>query len=158
MWLDQVILTIVYYFTLVFPSFLFHQGLWWPDPNSDNKVKISRYICVLVFDKLRWNWSSFFYKRCLTVRHKHTCVNTIGQKRFTGWRWEPRIKNVTLKLGRLERMKHGNGIKGWDDRSSGIEILMTDANAKINSTDPLRLTKEVVWRYYKENKIDQFPR
>ena len=29
-------------------------------------------------------------------------------------------------IGRLERMKHGNGRKDRDDRSSGIEILMTD--------------------------------
>jgi hypothetical protein len=32
-------------------------------------------------------------------------------------------------------MKRGNGIKGLDDRSSGIEILMADAFAKINPTD-----------------------
>jgi hypothetical protein len=41
--------------------------------------------------------------------------------------------------GCLERMKHGNGIKGRDDRSSGIEILMSDAFTKINPTDPLKL-------------------
>jgi hypothetical protein len=35
-------------------------------------------------------------------------------------------------------MRHGNGIKGRDDRSSGVEILMTDVFTKINSTDPLR--------------------
>jgi hypothetical protein len=40
-------------------------------------------------------------------------------------------------------MKHGNGIKGRDGRSSGIEFLMTDVFAKINPTDPLRLTKQV---------------
>jgi hypothetical protein len=32
-------------------------------------------------------------------------------------------------------MKHGNGIKGRDDISSGIEILMTDSFVKINPTD-----------------------
>ena len=40
-------------------------------------------------------------------------------------------------------MKRGNGINDRDDRSSGIEILMTDAFAKVNPTDPLRLTKQV---------------
>ena len=35
-------------------------------------------------------------------------------------------------------MKHGSGIKGRDDKSSGIEIRMTDALAKINPTDPLK--------------------
>jgi hypothetical protein len=40
-------------------------------------------------------------------------------------------------------MKHGNGIKDRDYRSSGIEILMSDAFAKINPTDPLRSSKEV---------------
>jgi hypothetical protein len=39
-------------------------------------------------------------------------------------------------------MKHGNGIKDRDGRSSGIEILMTDVLAKINPTDPLRLSKQ----------------
>jgi hypothetical protein len=34
---------------------------------------------------------------------------------------------VKSGMGRLERMKHGSGIKGLDDGSSGIEILMTDA-------------------------------
>jgi hypothetical protein len=43
----------------------------------------------------------------------------------------------------LERMKHGSGIKDRDDKSSGIEILMPDAFAKINPTDPLRLAKQV---------------
>jgi hypothetical protein len=40
-------------------------------------------------------------------------------------------------------MKHGNGIKDRDDRSNGIEILMADAFAKINPTDPWRLAKQV---------------
>ena len=39
-------------------------------------------------------------------------------------------------------MKHGSGIKDRDDRSSGVEILMTDVFAKINPTDPLRLYKQ----------------
>jgi hypothetical protein len=38
-------------------------------------------------------------------------------------------------------MKRGNGIKGQDDKSSGIEIRMADALAKINPTDPLILAK-----------------
>jgi hypothetical protein len=49
-------------------------------------------------------------------------------------------------IGCLERMKHGNGINDRDDRSSGIEILMADAFAKINPTDPLRLAKQVARR------------
>jgi hypothetical protein len=39
-------------------------------------------------------------------------------------------------------MKHGNGIKDRDDKSSGIEIRMADVLAKINPTDPLILGKE----------------
>jgi hypothetical protein len=38
-------------------------------------------------------------------------------------------------------MKRGNGIKGQDDKSIGIEIRMADALAKINPTDPLILAK-----------------
>jgi hypothetical protein len=34
---------------------------------------------------------------------------------------------------RLDRMKRGSGIKGRDDRSSGIEIRIAEALAKINT-------------------------
>jgi hypothetical protein len=43
-------------------------------------------------------------------------------------------------------MKHGSGIKVRDDKSSGIEILMADAFAKINPTDPFRLAKQAARR------------
>jgi hypothetical protein len=43
-------------------------------------------------------------------------------------------------------MKHGSGIKGRDDRSSGIEIRIADALAKINPTDPLILAKQAARR------------
>ncbi len=43
---------------------------------------------------------------------------------------------------RLDRMKRGSGIKGRDDKSSGIDIRITDALAKINPTDPLILAKQ----------------
>ncbi len=63
-------------------------------------------------------------------------------------------EGVKSGIGRLELMKHGNGIKVRDDRSIGIdstiEILMTDTFGKINPTDPivrpLRLVKHVMWR------------
>jgi hypothetical protein len=45
-------------------------------------------------------------------------------------------EGVKSGKGRLERMKRGNGIKDRDDRSTGIEILMTDTFVKINPTDP----------------------
>ncbi len=50
-------------------------------------------------------------------------------------------KNYDEPMGHLERMKRGSGIKDRDDRSSGIEILMTDVFDKINPTDLLRLAK-----------------
>jgi hypothetical protein len=43
-------------------------------------------------------------------------------------------------------MKHGSGIKGRDDKSSGLEIRMADALAKINPTDPLILAKQAARR------------
>jgi hypothetical protein len=43
---------------------------------------------------------------------------------------------------RLDRMKHGSGIKGRDDKSNGIEIRIVDALAQINPTDPLILAKQ----------------
>ena len=44
-------------------------------------------------------------------------------------------------VGLLERMKCGRGIKDLDDESRGMEILMAEAFAKINPTDPLILGK-----------------
>ncbi len=49
-------------------------------------------------------------------------------------------------MTRLDRMKRGSGIKGRDDRSSGIEIRIADAFTKINPTDPLILAKQDVQR------------
>ena len=43
-------------------------------------------------------------------------------------------------------MKHGKGIKGLDDKSRGMEILIADAFAKINPTDPLILAKQAARR------------
>jgi hypothetical protein len=44
-------------------------------------------------------------------------------------------------VGLLERRKHGGGIKGLDDKSRGMEILMTEGFAKIKPTDPLILAR-----------------
>jgi hypothetical protein len=41
-------------------------------------------------------------------------------------------------------MKRDGGIKGLDDKSKGMEILMVEAFAKINPTDPLILDKQAV--------------
>ncbi len=49
-------------------------------------------------------------------------------------------------MDRLERMKRGGGIKGLDDKSKGMEILMAEAFAKINPTDPLILAKQATRR------------
>jgi hypothetical protein len=46
------------------------------------------------------------------------------------------------RLDLLERMKHGGGIKGLDDKSNGMEILMTESFTKIKPTDPLILGNE----------------
>jgi hypothetical protein len=43
-------------------------------------------------------------------------------------------------------MKHGRVIKGLDDKSSGMEILMTETFDKINPTDPLILDKQAARR------------
>jgi hypothetical protein len=47
---------------------------------------------------------------------------------------------------RLGRKKHGSGVKGLDDRSSGIEIRIADTLAKINPTDPLILANQAARR------------
>jgi hypothetical protein len=43
-------------------------------------------------------------------------------------------------------MKHGSGMKGREDRSSGIEIPMTDVFVKIKPTDPFRFVQQTVRR------------
>ncbi len=53
-------------------------------------------------------------------------------------------------MGRLERMKHGNGIKNRDDRSIGVEILMTDTFTKITRRTP----KQQLNKQREENEID----
>ena len=47
-------------------------------------------------------------------------------------------------------MKSGGGIKGRDDKSNGIEILMSETFAKINHADPLILAR----KQGEENEID----
>ena len=56
-------------------------------------------------------------------------------------------------IGRLQRMKHGSGMKDRDDKSNGIEILMTDSFVKIKPSDPFRFAKQAArrqgwWFYY----------
>ena len=52
-------------------------------------------------------------------------------------------------------MKHGSGIKDREDKSSGIEILIAEAFAKIRPTEPLRLGKQAVRR--NRNDFDPIP-
>jgi hypothetical protein len=59
---------------------------------------------------------------------------------FTEHRGEKRREGTKRGIGRLERMKHGNGIKVRNDKSSGIEILMSEVFVKIILTDPLILS------------------
>jgi hypothetical protein len=49
-------------------------------------------------------------------------------------------------VGLPEWMKWSSGIKGRDDKSNGMEILMSEGLPKINPTDPLILAKQAVWR------------
>ncbi len=51
-------------------------------------------------------------------------------------------KNPSCTVGLLERMKRGRGIKVLDDKSRGMEILMTESFNKINPTDPLIVVKQ----------------
>jgi hypothetical protein len=75
-------------------------------------------------------------------------------------RREPRGNNVTLKLRRVRKadkplkkepsIRHLDRTPGRkdkvDDKSSGMEILMTEAFAKIKPTDPLILPRHAARR------------
>jgi hypothetical protein len=55
-------------------------------------------------------------------------------------------KGAKSGVERLVRMKRGSGIKGRDDESNGIEILMADTFAKIGvlcTTDQKKTRTEV---------------
>ena len=45
-------------------------------------------------------------------------------------------------MGYRERMKRDSGIKDRDERSRGIEILVSDVFVKIKPTEPFRLGKQ----------------
>jgi hypothetical protein len=44
-------------------------------------------------------------------------------------------KGIKSGVGLLERMKDGSGTKDRNDKSNGIEILMSDTFTKINPTE-----------------------
>jgi hypothetical protein len=50
-----------------------------------------------------------------------------------------RSSGAKSERGRLREIKRGRGIKGRDDKSRGVEILTSEAFAKMNPTDPLIL-------------------
>jgi hypothetical protein len=56
-------------------------------------------------------------------------------------RGEKKREGVKSVVDLLERKRRGGGIKGLDDKSSGMEILMSEAFAKIKPTDPLILAR-----------------
>jgi hypothetical protein len=43
-------------------------------------------------------------------------------------------------------MERGSAIKDREDKSSGMEILISEDFAKINPTEPLGLAKQEEWR------------
>jgi hypothetical protein len=51
-------------------------------------------------------------------------------------RGEKTREGVRSVVDILERRKHGEGMKGLDDKSIGMEILMAEAFTKIEPTDP----------------------
>ena len=55
-------------------------------------------------------------------------------------------EGVKSVVGLLERMKRGGGTKGLDDKSSGMEIFIAEAFAKIKPTYPLILAKQAARR------------
>ena len=69
-----------------------------------------------------------------------------------------RGKGLESVLGRRERMKRGSGIKliikDRDNRSRGIEILMTDAFAKIKRAPSLEISQTSIAKQ-SETKIQK---
>ena len=73
------------------------------------------------------------------------CLFATGLKKgeSRGNRGEKTREGVKSLVDLLEGKRHGGGIKGLDDQSSGVEILMTEVFAKIKPTDPLILARHV---------------
>jgi hypothetical protein len=61
-------------------------------------------------------------------------------------RAQGREEGVKSVVDLLERKRHGGGIKGLDDKSRGMEILMTEDFDRIKPTDPLILTRHAARR------------
>ena len=47
------------------------------------------------------------------------------------------------RVDRRERMKRDSGMKDRDERSRGMEILITEGLTKIKPTEPLRLGNQI---------------
>jgi hypothetical protein len=80
---------------------------------------------------------------------KCVCIFATGLKKGENraeHRGEKTREGVKSVVDLLERRKHGGGIKGLDDKSNGMEILMTEAFTKIKPTDPLILGRHAAPR------------
>jgi hypothetical protein len=67
-------------------------------------------------------------------------------RRLDKHRGETTREGAKSVVGLLERMNPGGGINGLDDKSRGMEILMTEVFVKINPTESLKLTKQAARR------------
>jgi hypothetical protein len=101
------------------------------------------YHAVLWTESLEWDAFLFllsqqrlqtlaFYLHSSERKKKGGEGQKVKRKRNTEHGGKRTREGAKSGIGRLERMKHGDGIKGRDDRSSGIEILMSDTFTKIN--------------------------
>ncbi len=78
------------------------------------------------------------------ICHWNTLIYTVL---IVDFQYQPHTcKSLPTIKGRLGRMKRDSSIKDRYDKSRGIEILMSEAFAKINPTDPLILAQQVARR------------
>jgi hypothetical protein len=71
-------------------------------------------------------------------------------------RGEKTREGVKSVVDLLERKRHGGGIKGLDDKSRGMEILMAEAFAKNKPTDPLILDRNTARRKRKWSDTSRY--
>jgi hypothetical protein len=107
--------------------------VWWIQKNVRSDFITAEYKKARASGEM----SAYNYDDQKAGKWRQFICNWIKKRR------EPRANNVTVKLWRARKTDKPGGIKGLDDKSIGMEMLMTETVVKIKPTDPLILPRHV---------------
>jgi hypothetical protein len=113
----------------------------------DSSVTLSKFIFSRIKKRRKPKVKIVTLQLCEVKKSRYSLYEKVPTcAAYANRRGEKTREGARSGVTRLDRMKRGSGIKGRDDRSSGIEIHIADAFAKINPTDPLILAKQAARR------------